>query len=133
MLWSADGGGAAAWEDITASFPAGVTPPPELDSPALWDADGDRIGRHLCALQDGRVVLTWGLAHDPNGLNYNVSPDGRHWDPSKTVRVMRDVPVMGRYQGPRTAQLDAKTLATVCLSVDGGVFVITVGIDHVAI
>ena len=33
---------------------------------------------------------------------------------------------MGRYQGPRTAQLDEETLMTVCLSVDGGVFVITV-------
>jgi hypothetical protein len=72
VLWSTDGLG-RSWEDITADFPAGITPPPGLDDPMMmWDADGDRIGRHLCALADGRVVLTWGLAHDPNGLNYNV-------------------------------------------------------------
>jgi len=55
---------------------------------------------------------------------YNVSEDGVVWDPSTTVRVLPEIPVMGRYQGARTAQLDAETLATVCLSVDGGVFVV---------
>ena len=93
------------------------------------DGDGDRMGRHLTALHDGRVVLTWGLAHDPNGVWYNVSRDGVHWDPAKSVRVLEGVPVMGRYQSPRTAQLDAGTLATVCLSVEGGVFVVKVGLD----
>jgi hypothetical protein len=48
------------------------------------------------------------------------------------VRVMAGVPVMGRYQGPRTAQLDDNTLVTACLSVDGGVFVITVGLDYLS-
>ena len=106
-----------------------------------------RIGRHLTALADGRVVLTWGQvcapphppparrrecldcshghccssllapaprsspllllqAHDPNGIWYNVSADGVAWDQSRSVRVLPEVPVLGRYQGPRTAQLD---------------------------
>ena len=55
---------------------------------------------------------------------YNVSQDGVVWDPSKTVHVLPKLPVMGRYQGARSTQLDAETLATVCLSVHGGVFVV---------
>ena len=53
-----------------------------------------------------------------------MSEDGIVWDPSKTVRVLPELAVMGRYQGARTTQLDAETLATVCLSVEGGVFVV---------
>ena len=55
---------------------------------------------------------------------YNVSADGVVWDPSKTVRVLPTLAVMGRYQGARTAQLDDGHLCTVCLSVEGGVFVV---------
>ena len=47
------------------------------------------MGRHLTALHDGRVVLTFGQAHDPNGVWYNVSEDGVHWDPAKSTRVRR--------------------------------------------
>ena len=125
-LFSPDGAG-ESWE-VVEGFPAGVDPPPGVE-PADWDADGDRVGRHLCALADGRVVLTWAQAHDPHGIWYNVSATGRSWDPAKSVRVLEGVPVMGRYQSPRTAQLDAGTLATVCLSVEGGVFVVKVGLD----
>jgi hypothetical protein len=126
-LFSADGCG-ARWAAIE-GFPAGLRPPPGVAA-AGWDADGDRVGRHLCALADGRVVLTWAEAHDPRGVWYNVSADGVHWDPAKSVRVLLEVPVMGRYQSPRTAQLDASTLATVCLSVEGGVFVVKVALDQ---
>ena len=79
-----------------------------------------------------QVVLTWGMAHDPYGLKYCISADGREWEPSQSVRILREVPVMGRYQGPRTAQVDEKTLATVCLSEMGGVFVVLVDLDDLA-
>ena len=96
------------------------------------DGDGDRMGRHLTALHDGRVVLTFGQAHDPNGVWYNVSPDGVHWDPAKSTRVMEEVGVLGRYQGPRTAQLDAETLATVTSDTKGGVSVILTPLNELA-
>jgi hypothetical protein len=52
---------------VVENFPAGFSPPPGAH-PTEWDGDGDRMGRHLTALKDGRVVLTWGQAHDPFGI-----------------------------------------------------------------
>ena len=42
---------------------------------------GDREGRFLTALSDGRVLATWGLAHDPRGVHYSLSaPGGKVWN-----------------------------------------------------
>ena len=48
------------------------------------------------------------------GIHYNISlDDGRTWQPSRTVTVLPDLAVVGRYFSPRTVQLDAEHLGTV--------------------
>ena len=48
------------------------------------------------------------------------------------TKSMEEVGVLGRYQGPRTAQLDAETLATVTSDTKGGVSVILTPIAELA-
>ena len=79
---------------VVPDFPAGNLP----DGMALadWDDDGDREGRFLTPLSDGRVLATWGLAHHPKGVHYAVSgPSGASW-PSAPVVVLPETDVIGR-------------------------------------
>jgi hypothetical protein len=116
LLHSIDEG--ESWE-VVPDFPANTECPNGV-APELWDDDGDREGRHLCALDDGRVVATWCVAGSTSdyrngykGIQYNISVDGFTWDKSKTVTVMAETMVLGRYYSPRTVQLDSETLGTV--------------------
>ena len=47
------------------------------------------------------------------GIHYNISKDGKTWDASKTVTLMPDTMIVGRYYQPKTLQLDDDTLGTV--------------------
>ena len=115
---------------LVEGFPAGMEPPPGT-ALADWDDDGDREGRFLTPLSDGRVVVTWVYAHDPMGIHYNVSSSGgKVWDAQKTVTMLKDTPVIGRYYSPRTVQLDAGTLGTVFMN-RHGVHYVTVSLDGI--
>lgn len=103
VLFSEDGG--REWEKVQ-HFPANATCPDHV-APEDWDDDGDREGRHLCPLEDGRVLATWcvaGKAPDYRlgyrGIRYNISEDGKRWDASSTVTVLPDLSVVGRYVRP---------------------------------
>lgn len=102
-LFSEDGGN--RWETVP-DFPANAHCP-EGVAAEDWDDDGDREGRHLCPLQDGRVLATWCIAGKApdyrfgyRGIRYNISEDGRRWDASRTVTVLADLLVVGRYVRP---------------------------------
>ena len=116
VLYSADAG--VSWSAVE-GFPAGVSCPPGVNE-SEWDDDGDREGRHLCPLADGRMLCTWVVAGDrtspSTGIHYNISlDDGRTWDPCRTVIVLPELAVVGRYYSPRTVQLGegGKQLGTV--------------------
>ena len=81
------------------------------------DDDGDRWGRDLIALADGRFLVVWVVAGDRSepsqGIHYNISEDGKTWDASKTVTLMPDTMIVGRYYQAKAIQLDDETLGTV--------------------
>jgi hypothetical protein len=100
---------AEEWTDVSDGFPAGQRPPRGITMED-WDDDGDREGRFLCPLADGRVVCLWGYAHDPSGIHCNISgADGAEWDEAQTVTLLPDTPVVGRYYSPRAVQLPGLT------------------------
>lgn len=113
--YSVDGG--VRWAEVH-GFPAGVSCPPGVDEED-WDDDGDREGRHVCPLADGRLLVTWCLApsgrpEPSRGIHYNISLDagGAEWDASRTVVLLPDVECVGRWYSPRTVQIDDKWLGT---------------------
>ena len=81
------------------------------------DDDGDRWGRDVIALADGRFLVVWVVAGDRSepsqGIHYNISEDGKTWDASKTVTLMPDTMIVGRYYQAKAIQLDDETLGTV--------------------
>ena len=78
----------AAWTDVSAGFPAASAPAAGV-SVEEWDDDGDREGRFLCPLEDGRVLALWAYAHDPAGIQCNVSgQDGLEWEEANAVTVL---------------------------------------------
>lgn len=83
----------------------------------MQDDDGDRWGRDLIALADGRFLVVWVVAGDRSvpsqGINYCISEDGKTWDAESTVTLMPDTMIIGRYYQPKTVQLDDETLGTV--------------------
>ena len=92
-----------AMPDLTvkARDPASI-PIEDSDSESEWDDDGDREGRHLCALEDGRVVATWCVAGKTpdyrfgyKGIHFNVSQDGKSWEVASMERhqVYDKIPV----------------------------------------
>jgi hypothetical protein len=117
LLYS--GGEGCGWS-LVPGFPAGECPPGV--APNMWDDDGDREGRHLLALADGRVLATWGVAGDRSapskGIYYNVSADGKAWDPLRTVTVLPELMVVGRYFSPRTIELGGGDVGTVFVQGD---------------
>lgn len=69
--------GSGAWEEVK-GFPANVECP---DGVKLedWDDDGDRWGRHVMALADGRMLVVWVVAGDRSepskGMHFCISDD----------------------------------------------------------
>jgi hypothetical protein len=76
-------------------------------------------GRYLTALADGRVLVTWGVGHDNQGLRYNVSDDGQTWDAGRTVTLLPEIPVAARYYSARTVQFDERHIGTVFMNSQG--------------
>ena len=115
VLHSRDG---VTWTEVS-NFPAGVECPAGVD-PNKWDDDGDREGRHLCALRGGHILATWAVAGDrtapSSGIYYNLSVDasGSVWDPARTVVVLPSTPVIGRYYSPRTVELGESGFVGTC-------------------
>ena len=86
----------AAWTDVSAGFPAASAPAGV--SVEEWDDDGDREGRFLCPLEDGRVLALWAYAHDPAGIQCNVSgQDGLEWEEANAVTVLPHSKNAGRH------------------------------------
>lgn len=89
-------------------------------------------GRHLTALSDGRVLVTFGVGHANKGLSYNFSDDdGLTWNNDKTVVLLPEMPISARYYSARTIQLDKQHIGTVFMN-GGGVHFLKVGIGRVA-
>ena len=106
-----------------------------------WDDDGDREGRWLLPLADGRVLLLWGLAHDPRGIHCSVSgAGGKTWAGSRTVVLLPETACIGRYcprpaavsdtravrltpgraaDSPRAVQLDSGRVGIVFMNKEG--------------
>ena len=83
----------------------------------MQDDDGDRWGRDLIALADGRFLVVWVVAGDRSvpsqGIHYCISEDGKTWDAGSAVTLLPDTMIVGRYYQPKTVQLDEQTLGTV--------------------
>ena len=116
LLRSTDKGG--SWSTVK-NFPG--------ESP-----DRDNLeGRHLTALADGRVLMSWGVGHDNKGLRYNFSADdGNTWSQKSTV-LLPKIPVTARYYSARTIQLDEGHVGTVFMNRQG-VHFLKVNLDRVA-
>lgn len=88
--------------------------------PAIPDKRDNAEGRYLTALDDGRVLVTWGIGHDNKGLRYNLSSDdGRTWDSAATVIRLPDLAIAARYYSARTIQLDEMHVGTVYMNRNG--------------
>jgi hypothetical protein len=89
-------------------FPANVECPVGVAAED-WDDDGDRWGRDLLALADGRFLVVWVVAGDRSqpsaGIHCCISEDGKTWDASRTVTLLGDTMVVGRYYQPKSVQL----------------------------
>ena len=58
-------------------------------------------GRFLTPLSDGRVLVTWGIGNDNQGLRYNLSlDDGRTWDAERTVVLLPETSIAARLFRP---------------------------------
>lgn len=89
-------------------------------------------GRYLTVLADGRVLVTFGVGNDNQGLSYNVSTDdGLTWNNDRTVVLLPETRIAARYYSARTMQLDGESVGTVFLS-GGSVQFLKVAIDRVA-
>ena len=100
--------------------------------PAVPDSRDNAEGRHLTALSDGRVLVTWGIGRDNKGLRYNLSPDdGRTWNAERTVILLPDTNIRARYYSARTLQLDARHVGTVFMNSEG-VHFLRVSLDQLA-
>ena len=87
--------------------------------PAAASARDNLEGRHLTPLADGRILVTWGVGRQNEGIRYNLSrDDGQTWD-SKSIVLLPDTPASARYYSPRTLQLDARHVGTVFMNRQG--------------
>lgn len=88
--------------------------------PAIPDKRDNAEGRFLTTLNDGRVLVTWGIGHDNQGLRYNLAEDdGRTWHARRTVTLLPDTPVTARYYSARTIQIDEDQIGTVFMNRSG--------------
>ena len=86
-------------------------------------AEGDNAqGRFLTPLDDGRVVLTWGVDRNNKGICCNISGnDGKTWSPTRHVLENHDV--TARYGSARTVQVGKGVTGTVYFNRFGLFFV----------
>lgn len=99
--------------------------------PAAPNGDGAE-GRYLTTLNDGRVLVTWGVGNDNQGLRYNFSADdGQTWNGNRTVTLLPETPIAARYYSARTVQVDDEHIGTVFMNRDG-VHFLKVKLDRVA-
>lgn len=93
----------------------------EIDGfPAVPDKRDNAEGRHLTVLADGRVLVTWGVGNDNQGLRYNLAvDDGKTWNAKRSVTLLPDTPIAARYYSARTIQLDERSLGTVFMNRNG--------------
>jgi len=100
--------------------------------PAIPDKRDNAEGRFLTPLEDGRVLVTWGIGHDNKGLRYNLSvDDGKTWDSGRTLILLPETPIAARYYSARTVQLDGHHVGTVFMNRDG-VHFLKVSVDRLA-
>ena len=100
--------------------------------PAIPDKRDNAEGRYLTALSDGRVLVTWGIGNDNQGLRYNVSSDdGRTWDAEQTVILLPETPITARYYSARSIQVDEQHIGTVFMN-RNGVHYLKVGLDQLS-
>ncbi len=99
--------------------------------PAAPDGDSAE-GRYLTTLTDGRVLVTWGVGHDNQGLRYNFSADdGQTWNGDHTVTLLPDTKIAARYYSARTIQIDPQHVGTVYMN-SAGVHFLKVPLDRIA-
>lgn len=98
--------------------------------PAVPDKRDNAEGRYLTSLSDGRVLVTWGIGHDNQGLRYNLSSDnGQTWDAERTVILLPKTDIAARYYSARTIQLDDQHVGTVFMN-RNGVHFLQVGLNQ---
>jgi hypothetical protein len=98
--------------------------------PAKPEGDTEE-GRYLTVVDDGRLLVSWGIGNDNKGVRYNFSADdGLTWNPEPLV-VLPEVSAIARYYSPRTVQVDANHVGTVFMN-RNGVHFVKVPLDVVA-
>jgi len=100
--------------------------------PAVPDKRDNAEGRYLTPLNDGRILVTWGVGSANKGLRYTRSPDdGQTWNADQTVTLLPDTNIAARYYSARTIQLDDQHIGTVFMNRDG-VHFLRVNLDRLA-
>ncbi|WP_145055087.1 sialidase family protein [Lignipirellula cremea] len=86
--------------------------------PAAPDGDSAE-GRYLTTLENGDLLVTWGVGTANQGLRFNHSTDdGRTWS-QKTVTLLPETPIAARYYSARTVQVDEQHVGTVYMNRNG--------------
>ena len=112
--------------DLLRSTDGGKTWQPVSNFPGIAESDNAQ-DRFLTPLDDGRVVITWGIDRDNKGIRYNVSKDdGLTW--GATRHVLKENDVTARYGSPRTVQLGKNLVGTVYFN-RFGLYLIRVTLD----
>ena len=100
--------------------------------PARGEVRDNAEGRYLTVLEDGRVLVTWGVGHNNKGLRYNFSADdGQTWNNDGIVTLLPETNVTARYYSARTIQLDDQHIGTVYMNRQG-IHFLKVRLDRVA-
>ena len=87
--------------------------------PGIGAARDNLEGRYLTAVNDGRVLVTWGIGNSNKGLKFNSSSDdGKTWS-KESVVLLPETPVAARYYSARTIQLDDEHVGTVFMNRKG--------------
>ena len=94
----------------------------QIDFPVTSDARDNLEGRFLTALEDGGVLVTWGVGHDNKGLQFNHSPDnGKTWN-REPVTLLPETAIAARYYSARTIQIDDEHVGVVFMNKQGVFF-----------
>ncbi|MBM79616.1 MAG: hypothetical protein CMJ78_03355 [Planctomycetaceae bacterium] len=98
--------------------------------PAIPDKRDNAEGRYLTVLNDGGILVTWGIGHKNKGLRFNLSTDdGMTWDEKRTRILLPDTDVKARYYSARTIQLDPDHVGAVFMN-SSGVYFLPVAIKR---